>query len=103
MKGSLRELREALNTAGWLTRAEAAPFDPLTPAQIADENFAEDSPRAATGLTAAQAGAVYNYLIIARGGAGGIHNPLYVRQLIYDSYFEIEGEAPPSMLTRPAP
>jgi hypothetical protein len=103
MKGSLRELREALNTAGWLTRAEAAPFDALTPAQIADENFAEDSPRSATGLTAAQAGAVYNYLLIARGGAGGIHNPLYVRQLIFDSYFEVEGEAPPSLQTRPAP
>jgi alkanesulfonate monooxygenase SsuD/methylene tetrahydromethanopterin reductase-like flavin-dependent oxidoreductase (luciferase family) len=29
-------------------------------AQIADDNFAEDSPKPATGLTAAQAGAVYN-------------------------------------------
>jgi hypothetical protein len=103
MKSSLRELREVLNTAGWLTRSEAAPFEALTPAQIADDNFAEDTPRPASGLTAPQAGAVYNYLMIARGGAGGIHNPLYVRQLIYDSYFAIEGEAPPSMQTRPAP
>jgi hypothetical protein len=101
MKGSLRELRAALNDLGWLTRAEAAPFDALTPAQLADENFAEDSPKAASGLTAAQAGAVYNYLLIARGGAGGIHNPLYVRQLIFDSYFELKGSAPPSMGTRP--
>jgi hypothetical protein len=103
MKNSLRELREVLNTAGWLTRSEAEPFEALTPEQLDDQNFAEDSPRPASGLTAAEAGAVYNYLMIARGGAGGIHNPLYVRQLIYDSYFEIEGEAPPSMQTRPQP
>jgi hypothetical protein len=101
MKGSLRELRTALNDLGWLTRAEAAPFDALSAAQLADDNFAEDSPRAASGLTAAQAGAVYNYLLIARGGAGGIHNPLYVRQLIFDSYSELTGNPPPSMLTRP--
>jgi hypothetical protein len=44
---------------------------------------------------------VYNYLLIARGGAGGIHNPLYVRQLIFDSYFEVVSSPPPSMLTRP--
>jgi hypothetical protein len=101
MKESLRELRQALSDAAWLTRSEVAPFDALTPQQIADDNFAEDSPRAATGLTAAQAGAVYNYLLIARGGAGGIHNPLYVRQLIFDSYVEVTGDPPPSMQTRP--
>lgn len=103
MKSSLRELRGALNDLHWLTRAEAAPFDDLTPAQLADDNFTEDSPKAAAGLTGPQAGAVYNYLLIARGGAGGIHNPLYVRQLIFDSYFELTGDPPPSMLTRPHP
>jgi hypothetical protein len=101
MKSSLRELRKALNDAGWLTRSEAAPFEKLTDAQIDDDNFAEDSPRAASGLTGEQAGAVYNYLLIARGGAGGIHNPLYVRQLIYDSYFEIKKAAPPGLDPRP--
>lgn len=101
MKGSLRELRQALNDLNWLTRAEAAPFDKLTPEQIDDENFAEDSPRSATGLTGPQAGAVYSYLLIARGGAGGIHNPLYVRPLIFDSYVEVVGSPPPTMLTRP--
>jgi hypothetical protein len=101
MKASLRELRVAINDLEWLTRSETAPFGELSDAQLLDDNFAEDSPRAASGLTAAQAGAVYNYLLIARGGAGGIHNPLYVRQLIYDSYFELAGSAPPSMQTRP--
>ena len=100
MKGS-RELRAALNGLDWLTRAEVAPFDALTPAQVADDNFKEDLPKSSSGLTAGQAGAVYNYLVIARGGAGGIHNPLYVRQLIFDSYLEVTGNAPPSMLTRP--
>lgn len=103
MKQSLRELRGALNTAGWLTRSAAAPFEALTSAQVADDNFAEDTARPASGLTAAQAGAVYNYLIVARGGAGGIHNPLYVRQLIFDAYFEVTASAPPSMQTRPHP
>jgi hypothetical protein len=101
MKSSLRELREALNNLGWLTRSEAAPYVELTDAQIKDDNFAEDSPRPASGLTPGQAGAVYNYLLIARGGAGGIHNPLYVRQLIFDSYFEVQNAAPESMATRP--
>jgi hypothetical protein len=104
MKASLRELRQALNDETWLTRAEATPYDPLTPAQIADENFAEDHVRpGTTGLTPDQAGAVYNYLLIARGAAGGIHNPLYVRQLIFDSYKAVTNANPPSMSTRPTP
>jgi hypothetical protein len=103
MKNSLRELRSALNDEGWLTRADATVDGPLTAPQIADENFAEDAPRAVSGLSAASAGAVYNYLLVARGGAGGIHNPLYVRQLIFDSYFAVVGSAPPSMPSRPQP
>ena len=104
MKESLRELRQALSDQGWLTRTEVAPYDPLTPAQLADENFAEDVSRPGTsGLSGDQAGAVYNYLLMARGGAGGVHNPLYVRQLIYDSYFAVMGDHPPSMTVRPMP
>jgi len=98
----LRQLRQALNDKGWLTRSEVAPFDALTPAQIQDANFEEDLPRQSSGLTADQAGAVYNYLLIARGGAGGIHNPLYVQQLIWDSYFAVVGSAPAGRPTRPA-
>lgn len=102
MKESLRQLRKALNDLGWLTRASAAPFDALTATQVGDANFAEDGSRpGVTGLTADQAGALYNYLLIARGGAGGIHNPVYVRQLIFDSYFALAGVAPSTIPVRP--
>ena len=102
MKDKLRQLREALR--GWLTRAEVAPYDALTDAQVADENFAEDASRpGTTGLSGDQAGAVYNYLLMARGAAGGVHNPIYVRQLIYDSYFAVMGVAPPGTPSRPDP
>jgi hypothetical protein len=54
-----------------------------------------------TGLTADQAGALYNYLILARGSAGGVHNPIYVRQLVYDSVLAVTGSAPATIPTRP--
>lgn len=101
MKSDLRALRRVLNNLDWLTREGSV--ERLTDAQIGDDNFAEDVPRSATGLTAAQAGAVYNYLLIARGGAGGIHNPLYVRQLIFDSYFGVTGQLLPGTESRPKP
>jgi hypothetical protein len=99
MKSDLRALRRVLNDLDWLGREGSA--EGLSDAQVLDDNFAEDVPRTATGLTAAQAGAVYNYLLIARGGAGGIHNPLYVRQLIFDSYFALTEELLPGTETRP--
>lgn len=103
MKESLRQLRKALNDQGWLTRATAAPYDVLTQAQLDDANFAEDGARPGSmGLTGDRAGAVYNYLLMARGGAGGIHNPIYVRQLIFDSYFAVVGSAPSTIPVRPA-
>lgn len=104
MFANLRDLRTALNGKGYLTRAEAEPYDALTPAQVADANFALDQPNAKlSGLEAKVAGAIYNYLLIARGGAGGIHNPIYVRQLIYDSYYAVMNAAPPTLPNRPDP
>jgi hypothetical protein len=47
-------------------------------------------------LTAAQAGAHYNYILVARGGAYGVHNPLYVKELLYDSYKAVTGNPPPT-------
>ena len=40
-------------------------------------------------------------LLLARGSANGVHNPLYTRELLFDSYKAITGSAPPSLLTRP--
>jgi hypothetical protein len=104
MFNTLRELRGALNTEGWLTREANEGTAALSTAQLADANFALDESRpSATPLTATEAGALYNYLLIARGGAGGIHNPLYVRQLMFDSYKAVTGSAPNTMPTRPTP
>jgi hypothetical protein len=105
MKNSIQELRELLNSAplNLLTRSTSAPYVELSQEELDDEHFAEDEPRPTTGLTPAQLGALYNYLLIARGSAGGIHNPRYVRQLIYDSYTAVSvgNVPPPSLQTRP--
>jgi hypothetical protein len=104
MKAGIQELRVALNTykGGLLTRSETAPYDPLTSSQLADQNFFEDSVRpGATGLTPDEAGALYNYLLLARGSAGGVHNPVYVRELIYDSVKAITGLPPATIPVRP--
>lgn len=99
MMESIQELREELNDRGWLTRSDGD--EPLTPDELEDRLFAEDHVRPATGLTGDEAGALYNYLILARGAAGGVHNPVYVRQLVYDSYFALTGQAPATIPIRP--
>jgi hypothetical protein len=97
------ELQKVLNDAGYLTRGTG----PLTAAQLADGLFQTDKSRTASGvdggptvLTADQAGALYNYFLVARGGAMGVHNPKYVRQIIFDAYVAIAGK-PPTTLIRP--
>ncbi len=42
-------------------------------------------------LTQDEAGAVYNYLLVARGGASGVHNTTYIAQLLDKSYFAFTG------------
>jgi hypothetical protein len=54
-----------------------------------------------SGVTADLAGALYNYLLLARGSAGGIHNPIYSRELIFDSVKAITGNPPASIPVRP--
>jgi hypothetical protein len=94
MKAQIQELREILNSAGYLSRATAQVAGPegglvwpsLSTGELGDDEFALDHSRVdITGITQDQAGALYNYLVIARGSAGGIHNPRYVRQLLFDS------------------
>jgi hypothetical protein len=102
MTAGIQQLRVLLNERGWLTRSETAPYEPLTPAQLADAHLKHDSTRpAAAALSASEAGALYNYLLLARGSGGGIHNPLYVRELIYDSVFGLTGVAPVTIPVRP--
>jgi hypothetical protein len=101
VKAALGELRLLLNTAGWLTRSAAAPYLALQTADLADTDLTLDLTRPATGLTAAQAGALYNYLLIAHGAASGVHNPYYTRELLYDSVFALKGAAPSAIPARP--
>lgn len=100
VKNGLRELRAALNGKGWLTRSTASPYAGLTSTQETDDLFTSDMPMpGAMGLTADQAGALYNYLLVVRGSGFGVHNPAYVRQLIYDSILAL-GKTP-TTITRP--
>ena len=107
IKAALFELQKALNDAGYLTRGTVAPYPPLQPSELTDAHFELDKTRPGGGpdggilhLTPDQAGAVYNYIIVARGGALGVHNPKYTKQLIFDSYVAIKG-LPPTTLVRP--
>jgi hypothetical protein len=99
MKEMIRELRTALNTATYLTRDGT---NPLTAGELADDDFKLDEPNPATGMISGEhAGALYNYLLLARGGAGGIHNPRYTKQLVYDSVLAVTGNPPSSIPARP--
>ncbi|MEO6602500.1 MAG: hypothetical protein ABIQ16_21640 [Polyangiaceae bacterium] len=102
MKAGIQELRVALNDMGWLTRGTAAPYGALSVADLTDQAFSSDLSRpSAAPLTADQAGALYNYLLLARGAAGGVHNPIYVRELVFDSVKAVTGSAPVTIPVRP--
>lgn len=97
------QLQAALSGAGYLTRSTAPTYVELQPDELLDGNFELDQtrPGGSPALTAAQAGAVYNYILVARGGAMGVHNPKYVAQLLVDSYAALPGPLPPFSLPRP--
>jgi hypothetical protein len=108
VKGMMFEFQKDLNNLGYLTRNDTAPYAPLSGSQLTDAAFSIDltNPTGGPGntapsLTADQAGALYNYIIIARGGAMGVHNPLYVKQLIFDSIKALTGSAPTTLPVRP--
>jgi len=112
IQAALTSVETYLNSQGLLTRATSAPYLPLAASQLGDGNWDEDEavPGGTIGATDAgagslltqdQAGALYNYLLVARGGAYGVHNPIYVSQLLYDSYFALTGTSLPQFKTRP--
>jgi hypothetical protein len=47
------------------------------------------------------AGALYNYLVIARSKDFGVHNPTHAKQLLWDSIKQIKGTTPTSLAARP--
>jgi hypothetical protein len=92
---------------GMLTRVDAAPYTPLTMDEVGDGNWDEDEPIPGSTIggalmTEAQAGALYNYILIARGGAFGVHNPKYVAQLLVDSYAALVPPPLPGLTAFPA-
>ncbi len=98
---AMAELQVALSNAGYLTRSASAPYAALQPAELSDNAFALDQARpGGPPLTASQAGALYNYILVARGGGLGVHNPKYVKQLIFDAYVAVVG-TPPLTIARP--
>lgn len=105
IKQALFGLEAILNNNGWISRSTAAPYVPLSGSQLTDGAFDTDvAMPGVSGLTGDQAGALYNYFLIARGGALGVHNPKYTQELLYDSWIAAAGAdagAPP--FVRPAP
>jgi len=100
VESALTAMETFLNDQGLLTRASAAPYTPLTLTELGDGNWSEDNPVPGGSLeggllTQDQAGAIYNYILIARGGASGVHNPKYIGELLYDSYLAVSGSTLP--------
>jgi hypothetical protein len=106
VQAAMTQIETWFNGEGLLTRAAVAPYTALTTAQLGDGNWDQDQPvpgGAVEGglLTQAQAGALYNYILVARGGAFGVHNPKYIAELLYDSYMAISGLPLASFPMRP--
>ncbi len=91
IQNELTQIETFLNGQGLLTRATTAPYSPLGPTELGDGNWFQDEPVPGGGiadagvLTQDQAGALYNYIVVARGGAYGVHNPAYIGQVLFDS------------------
>jgi len=103
VKGMLRSLRTKLNSMLLITRDG---INPLTSDQLKDDDFALDEtlpqkaadvlpPPAVTPrppVLGPTAGALYNYIVMARGSAFGVHNPKYTKQVLYDSIETVGGD-----------
>jgi hypothetical protein len=89
-QNELTQIETYLNGEGLLTRATASPYSPLGAAELGDGNWSQDEPAPGGSLEGGllnkdQAGALYNYLLVARGGAYGVHNPKYIGEILFDS------------------
>ena len=90
IQDELTQIETYLNGEGLLTRASSSPYSPLGPTDLGDGNWSQDEPVPGGTLeggllTQDQAGALYNYILVARGGAYGVHNPKYVGEILFDS------------------
>ena len=64
-------------------------------------NWDLDQGRSVSGVTADKAGALYNYMLLARGSGKVAHNPKYCRQLFWDSMIALTGANPTTLNVRP--
>ncbi len=106
IQSAMTQIETWLNAEGILTRASAAPYTPLTPGQLGDGNWSTDQPVPGSTLdggllTQDQAGALYDYILVARGGAYGVHNPVYIAQILFDSYRALSGAPLAAFPARP--
>jgi len=101
VRDALRELETALNNAGVLTRSVGAPYVALSDEELGDNQFHLDKARPGNVLDEATAGALYDYLIVARSKDMGVHNPTYAKQLLWDSIKHVTGANPTSLPARP--
>jgi hypothetical protein len=106
IQAAMTELETWFNANGFLTRASTRPYSALSPSELGDGNWKLDQPVPNATLeggllTQDQAGALYNYILVARGGAYGIHNTKYIAQLLYDSYYAVSGLSLQSFPQRP--
>jgi hypothetical protein len=88
-KFALQRLRERLNTLNMLSRDGS---NPLAGDELTDEEWRHDEALPKNNVPQAEAGALYNYFIVARGSAFGVHNPVYTSQLLYDSIEAVGGD-----------
>jgi hypothetical protein len=106
IKSALTEIETWFNAQGFLTRQATPPYTALSASELGDGNWSEDQPVPNATLeggllTQDQAGALYDYILVARGGAYGVHNTKYIAQLLYDSYFTLTGLPLQSFPQRP--
>ena len=105
VKAALGELQGLLASQGLLTRSATAPYVALAAGDpaLSDQRFNLDLTMPGNVITDIQAGALYNYLLIAKGSGLGVHNPIYTKELLFDSIEKLKpGNLPPNAIpTRP--
>ena len=99
VKKALFELQRVLNEGGYITRSETAPYTGLNEDELADGQFHLDHVLPGKTVDGPLAGAVYDYLLVARGKDLGVHNPVYTKQLLVDSIEALGGNK--NVISRP--
>ncbi len=100
LRFALAELQGLLNGLNALTRG-AVGNPALAGSELTDGHYELDRPRPGASLTPDQTGALYNYFLLSRGSAWGVHNPSYSSQLVYDSIDAINGPGKPVSIADP--